>query len=55
MRSYSRGDTPEDMVPLRSDQRVLGYTFTYGMRRLEEWKRLREVEMASRAPATSTD
>jgi hypothetical protein len=44
----ARGFPPEDIVPLSKPQRVIGYIFTYGMPRLEEWKahRQRQVRAA---------
>lgn len=35
--SRARGCPPDDQVPLNRWQRTLGYVFTFGMARLEDW------------------
>ncbi|MGY3347148.1 MULTISPECIES: hypothetical protein [unclassified Bradyrhizobium] len=34
----ARGFPPDELAPLNWTQRVFGYFFTFGMRRLEDWK-----------------
>lgn len=52
----SRGCREEDMVPLSRAQRILGYGFTFDMRRLELWKADRETaERCDPFPAEDTE
>jgi hypothetical protein len=39
----ARGYSPEHFVPLSLPQRVFGYFFTFGMRRLERWRDARST------------
>jgi hypothetical protein len=43
----ARGFPPENLVPLSGPQRFFGYVFTFGMRRLEDWKAERQRAEAS--------
>lgn len=56
----SRGYSEDDLVPLNDWQRKLGYLFTFGMARLEQWRAGRNAESAcagieSRARAVTPD
>lgn len=43
----ARGFPPEDIVPLSRAQRYLGYFFTFGMSRLENWKAARQRQLST--------
>jgi hypothetical protein len=45
----ARDFSPEDLVPLNGWQRTFGYMFTFGMKRLEDWKAERQRQVRAAA------